>query len=148
MSHSLFFPWQPGSKLCGTVPGSGAASSSDRRQARCFTARQPAPQARPGPRAQWSQGRCAIFCSSMGNGRETAQAYISTFFFLPFLFFWIIGIKEVIQKHFPPSITQKANKSCKNGDCNKTIILKYSKSCLYGKCDKIEHNLKIAAAIF
>lgn len=58
-----------------------------------------------------------------------------------------MGIKEVIQKHFTPSITQKANKHCKNGDCNTTIILKYSKSCLYGKCDKIECNLKIAAVI-
>lgn len=60
----------------------------------------------------------------------------------------IIGIKEVIQKHFPSSITQQAKRCCKNGDCNKTIILKYSESCLYGKCDRTEPSLKIAAAIF
>lgn len=106
-------------------------AAGSRRQARCFPARRLAPQARPGPRAQRSRGRCAVFCGGVGKGRGTAQAYISTFFFL-----LIIGIKEVIQKHFPPSITQKANKSCKNGDWNKTIILKYLKSCLYGKCDK------------
>lgn len=65
---------------------------------------------------------------------EQRKPTFPLFFF--FFFFLIIGIKEVIQKHFLPSITQKANKSCKNGDWNKTIILKYLKSCLYGKCDK------------
>lgn len=77
----------------------------------------------------------------------TFLIFFLMFFFL-FFFFFVIGIKEAIQKHFPPSITQKASKSCKSGDCNKTIILKYLTSCLYGKCDKTKHNLKIAAAIF